>query len=308
MSAKVFIDGQHGTTGLQIYQRLSQHGAVEVLEIDPQERKNPQARQAMMKEADIVFLCLPDDAAREAAALLAPLNARVIDASTAHRCQPDWVYGLPELNAQQRSCIQAAQKVANPGCYATGAILLLAPLIEAGYLKKDSIPHLYGYSGYSGGGNSMIDAYEAENTTPSAFSLYGLGFAHKHIPEIIAHSGLRQRPSFFPAVVPVRQGMIVLLTLAQNECAASISEIHQLMQARYGSEEFVRYQPYANDGFLHIEGLANTNQCHISAFESPDQSQILLTAKFDNLGKGASGAAVQNMNLMLGLPENQGLN
>ncbi|WP_020396829.1 N-acetyl-gamma-glutamyl-phosphate reductase [Thiolinea disciformis] len=305
---KVFIDGQHGTTGLQIREKLEYHSHVQVIEIATEARKDINARKALMQEADIVFLCLPDAASKEVAADLYQMDTRVIDASSAHRVDAKWVYGLPELNKNQRSLIKTAQYVSNPGCYATGAILLLNPLSEQGLLPASTAIHLNGYSGYSGGGNAMINTYES-GEVPPALALYGLDFNHKHIPEIVKYSQLKRRPSFIPSVVPIRQGMIVLAAFDKAELNATSQTIKQLYQAHYQGETFIQVKEHdlEQDKFLNISNLNGTNNCEIYVYESTDQSQVLVVARLDNLGKGASSAAIQNMNIMLGLDEGLGL-
>ncbi len=305
----VFIDGQSGTTGLQIYERLKNHEQISLLEIDPQDRKNQAAKEKLISEADITFLCLPDNAAIEAAQIAKRTNSRVIDASSAHRCNESWVYGLPELDGLQRNRIASAQMVANPGCYATGALLLLKPLIRSTAIDPKTAIHIYGFSGYSGGGKAMIEYYE-KNSNLSGFSLYGLNFDHKHIPEICKWSGLENRPTFFPSIVNCRQGMLVLIALNRSELSVSTTCIADIISDYYSEEHFVRFDDSGilpNEQFKYIEGLANTNYCDLSVFESTEYEQVLLVAKLDNLGKGASGAAVQNMNIMLGLPEQLGI-
>jgi len=305
----IFIDGQVGTTGLQIYDRLKHHEAVHILEIDPDDRKNSAAKKKLMQAADVTFLCLPDEAARDAAQLAIEAEARVIDASSAHRCQTGWVYGLPELQAKQREQIANGQLIANPGCYPTGALLLLKPLIANGALKADAALHINGFSGYSGGGKALIEAYE-NASNPSAFGLYGLDFQHKHLPEIEMWSGLTTRPSFTPSVVNTYQGMLVSIAINPELLNSSIASLGTILADYYADEPFVRYQasdyPPA-EKFLYIEGLADTNYCDLRLYRSEANDQALLIAKLDNLGKGASGAAVQNMNIMLGLPEDLGV-
>ena len=305
---KVFIDGQHGTTGLQIREKLEHHSHVQVIEIATEARKDINARKALMQEADIVFLCLPDAASKEVAADLYQMDTRVIDASSAHRVDAKWVYGLPELNKNQRGLIKTAQYVSNPGCYATGAILLLNPLTEQGLLPASTAIHLNGYSGYSGGGNAMINTYES-GEVPPALALYGLDFNHKHISEIVKYSQLKRRPSFIPSVVPIRQGMIVLAAFDKAELNTTSQNIKQLYQAHYQGETFIQVKEHdlEQDKFLNISNLNGTNNCEIYVYESADQSQVLVVARLDNLGKGASSAAIQNMNIMLGLDEGLGL-
>ncbi len=305
---KVFIDGQHGTTGLQIREKLEHHPHVQVIEIATERRKDIDARKALMREADIVFLCLPDNASKEIATELYQMDSRVIDASSAHRTDPKWVYGLPELSKTQREQIKTAQYVSNPGCYATGAILLLNPLTEQGLLPVSTAIHINAYSGYSGGGTAMINSYES-GETPPALALYGLDFKHKHIPEIIKYSQLARRPSFIPSVVPTRQGMVVLIAFDKTELNSTTQAIKQIYQNKYQDEAFIHLKEHdlEQDKFLNLSNLNGSNHCEIYAYESSDQSQVLVVARLDNLGKGASSAAIQNMNIMSGLDEALGV-
>ncbi|MEN9434114.1 MAG: hypothetical protein RLZZ422_1703 [Pseudomonadota bacterium] len=305
---KVFIDGQHGTTGLQIRDKLEHHSHVQVIEIATEARKDVNARKALMNEADIVFLCLPDAASKEIAADLYQMDTRVIDASSAHRVDDKWTYGLPELRKEQRELIKNAKYVSNPGCYATGAILLLNPLSEKGLLPQSTAIHINGYSGYSGGGTAMINTYESGEVSP-ALALYGLDFNHKHIPEMMKYSQLQRRPTFIPSVVPIRQGMIVLAAFDKAELNGTAEDIKQLYKAKYQDERFVQVkeQDIEQNKFLNISNLEGTNNCEIYVFESADNSQVLVLSRLDNLGKGASSAAIQNMNIMLGLDETLGI-
>lgn len=298
---RVFIDGQAGTTGLQIQQRLVNHPQIDMLNIDEAQRKDARARQALMKQADVTILCLPDAAAREAVALADEVGARVLDASSAHRVADGWVYGLAELAPDQREKIRTASHVSNPGCYATGAIALLAPLTQAGVLQADRPLAINAVSGYSGGGKQMIEKYQQAGT---GFAAYGLGFDHKHLKEIQAWSGLSSRPIFQPAVGDYAQGMLVFIplndvdgeplqqALAQFYAAQPFIKVHELNQLDADSA------PY-----LLPEALNNTNNMELFVFSHAEQRQSILVARLDNLGKGASGAAVQNLNIMLGLNE-----
>lgn len=323
MAYNVFIDGEAGTTGLQVRDRLMAHPDVSLITIDSARRKNKAARQDAMAAADAVILCLPDDAAIEAALLAVGLGVKIIDASTAHRTHPDWVYGFPELDSRQRQKIAETTRVANVGCYAAAMIALIKPLIDAGLITPQAQLNISAISGYTGGGKAMIEYME--NNGGAKHFAYGLSLGHKHIPEVMAHAGLSQAPSFLPMVGDFDCGMMVQLPLNSTVLKSGVTraDLHAVYSHHYADEPFVKIRaPYHADsntadgltdkGYLAVDGLKGSNLLEINtlghdASDGNDTGQAMMVARLDNLGKGASGAAVQNLNLMFGIDETTGL-
>lgn len=316
MPTKIFIDGEAGTTGLQIRSRLDARKDLEFIRLGDAVRKDPAARKDALNSADIVILCLPDDAAKEAASLIESPTVRVIDASSAHRTSPGWTYGFPELNERQRQEISGAKRITNPGCYPTGAISLIRPLVEGGILPGDWPVTINAVSGYSGGGKAMIAEFEDETSpafTHAPYRIYAMGLEHKHVEEIRVHGELKHRPLFAPAVGRYAQGMIVEvpLQLWALPGAATVSHVYEAIADAYAGERFVSVATLDEAAALKTldpEGLNGTNELKLFVFGNEVRKQVRLVALLDNLGKGASAQAVQCLNIMLGLDEGLGVN
>jgi len=311
---KIFIDGQAGTTGLKLEERLKTRTDINILTIDPDLRKDPTARQSLMQKSDVIFLCLPDDEARKAAEM-APQNAIVIDASTAHRVSPGWTYGLPELSAAHRSQLAGAKRIAVPGCHAAGFIAMIYPLISAGLISRNARLHCHSLTGYSGGGRSLMEAYENGRTPGDSLGAprpYALGLTHKHLPEMKGICGLTHAPHFMPVVGDIAQGMLVTIPLwtADLQKPSDMAGIRQVWCEHYNESHFIHVMPQdmaqnTQGGFMDITACNGNNKLELFIFGH--EHQVLLGARLDNLGKGASGAAVQCMNIACGLDEKLGL-
>jgi N-acetyl-gamma-glutamyl-phosphate reductase len=314
MGIKVFVDGQEGTTGLQIHELLARRNDIEVLRIAADLRKDNAERARLLNAADVAFLCLPDVAAREAVALVTNPKTCVIDASTAHRVDPSWVFGLPELAPDQRERLRRTKRISNPGCHSTGFILLVRHLLDAGLLGPDVRLTATSITGFSGGGRKMIEQYQAQPQPQRLMSPrpYGLGLGHKHVPEMQVQSTLRSRPIFMPMVANFYKGLAVSVPLHLSTLAKPVDprQLHDALQQRYAGEPFVRVMPFADvsvldDGYFDVQACNDTNRCDLFVFAN--ERQAVLLARLDNLGKGASGAAVQSMNVHLGVDEGLGL-
>jgi N-acetyl-gamma-glutamyl-phosphate reductase len=312
----IFIDGEHGTTGLEIRERLAGRSDLEIVSLPVAERKDAQAKRRVINAVDVVILCLPDDAARETVSMIESSRTRVIDASSAHRTAPGWVYGFPEMTKTQRPTLAAAPRVSNPGCYPTGFLALVRPLRERELLPAAFLATAHAVSGYTGGGRKLIARYESgQGDRPAHFGAYGLNFAHKHLPEMQTHALLDRLPVFTPAVGDFRRGMLISVPLhtAQLPRRPTGEELHAAFSEHYAGERFVTVRPLNDaaalrDGiYLEPEALNGSNRLEVFVYANDERQQALLVARLDNLGKGASGAAVQNLNLMLGLPEDAGL-
>lgn len=311
MGYKVFVDGQEGTTGLQIHQYLQRRPDLSILRIDPALRKDAAQRARMLNEADVAFLCLPDAAAREAVGMVENPDTCVIDTSTAHRVDPAWVYGLPELEAGQRERIRQSKRIANPGCHATALVLALRPLVDAGVLPASSPLSATSLTGYSGGGKKMIEQYRSDATGAlQAPRPYALGLQHKHLPEMHRYARLAQSLSFMPVVGPYYKGLAVSIALDSGQLAkgAGRASVHRILAERYAGEACVCVHPLdagIEGGFFDVQGSNDSNR--VDLFVLGNDQNCLLVARLDNLGKGASGAAVQSMNIHLGVDEHTGL-
>ena len=311
---KIFIDGQHGTTGLKIQERLRDRPDIELLELPMADRKDLGKRVEIAKSADIAVLCLPDAAVKELMAALGDADVCVIDASTANRIANGWVYGFPELNKAHRAKLLASRRISNPGCYSTGAIALMSPLVEAGIIRADATPAVFGVSGYTGGGKELIAVHE---NTPDVepFGLYGVELTHKHVPEMKKYSGLAHAPLFVPSVGHYAQGMLVMVPITRDILGkqANAADVQKVLADHYAGEKFVTVRPLADRGwlerdrFLRADRLIDTNSMELAVYGNEAEGNILAVASLDNLGKGASGAAVQVINLKTGVDEATGL-
>lgn len=326
MKKKIFVDGQSGTTGLEIHERLSKYTDIELIQIDYEKRRDPVERQKYLNEADFVFLCLPDDAAKEAVSLVTNPDTKIIDTSTAHRTMAGWTYGLPELSPAHKEAIKSSKRVSNPGCHATAFILSLYPLIENKVMPKDYPVSCQSITGYSGGGKNLIAKYEDEspdNPYKKAPRPYSLGLNHKHLKEMMMHTGLTESPVFLPVVADYYRGLATMIPVHTKLLNKKLmgKELHELLEEHYKNQKFVKVMPYIDeaflkdsdinnvlfDGGLDITACNNTNMAEIFVLGNDDRGISIIITRIDNLGKGASGAAIQNMNLMLGFEEDYSL-
>lgn len=310
---KIYVDGQHGTTGLLVNERLANHPQVEILEIPYEKRHDRELRKKLLNEADLVFLCLPDEAVEEAVGLITNPITRIIDASTANRVNEAWAYGLPELSAAHRDKVAKSSKVSNPGCHASAAIVALYPLVQEGIISRETAVPLFSITGYTGGGKKMIETYET--TTERAYKAprqYALGLNHKHVPEIMVHSGLKVKPIFMPVVSNYPRGLAVTLPLSVKDLEKPVTKqgLYELYQKYYGDSIFIRVHTVDEtkdlvDNAFDVQGSNDTNYLDLYIYGNEGQIQVI--SRLDNLWKGASGAAIQNMNIMLGMDETTGL-
>ena len=314
MSTKVFVDGQEGTTGLKIFEYLSRRTDVEVLRIEEAKRKDLDERRRLINASDVTFLCLPDVASRESASLVENGNTVLIDASTAFRTHADWAYGLPELAPAQRERLRTAKRIAVPGCHASAFVLAMRPLVDAGFVKPEFAAHAYSITGYSGGGKKMIADYEAAQPNPKLQSprAYALALGHKHLPEMAAHTGLAAAPIFTPIVGPFYKGLAVTTYFTPEQLGKRVGprDVQALFAERYADEAFVRVAPFdaqdnLDEGFFDVQANNDTNRVDLFVFGN--EERFVTVARLDNLGKGASGAAIQCMNLSIGADEQSGL-
>lgn len=313
MKKKIFVDGLSGTTGLKIHERLALYSELEMITIDYGKRRDPAERARCLNEADLVFLCLPDDAAREAVSLVTNPSTRIIDASTAYRTAKDWTYGLPELSGKHRDAVRSCKRLSNPGCHATAFILSAYPLVKKGIIAPDYPVTCQSLTGYSGGGKALIEKYElndGKNDYAKAPRPYALSLNHKHLPEMMLHAGLSAEPLFVPILGNNYKGMAVMLPLHTRLLSKKISgkNIHELLREHYAQEQFVKVMPYLEDTLLYdgavdITACNDTNKAEIFVFGNDQKGTAVVMTRIDNLGKGASGAAIQNMNIMLGFAE-----
>lgn len=315
---KIFIDGEAGTTGLQVRDRLAKREDLEILSIADELRKDVDERKRLINAADCVILCLPDEASKEAAAMVENDRTVVIDASTAFRIDDDWAYGFPELSKAQKDVIKSSKRISNPGCYPTGFISLIRPLVDAGLVPPEAPLTVNAISGYTGGGNALIDIYESDDHEP--WGAYGYSMNHKHLPEMSKYTGLKTKPIFQPSVGSFAQGMVVSIPLHYSllQEGATGAAVHTALSQYYEGSAFIKVMPLGEGGakeggllergaFLRPDTLANTNSVELFVFHNDEEERMVLCARLDNLGKGASGAAVQNLNLSLGLDEAIGL-